>query len=125
MLRTAFATTQTSCGITFSIEQLLHLTHHAKVIVIEQTYSDRGLLYHSSCHLLHIHLKSTVTGNTYDISVPVSHFCTKCCRKTKSHCSKATGSDHPLIFIYIQILAGPHLVLTYISNIGNFIINLI
>ena len=107
---------QARMRITFSIEKLLDLTHHAEILIIKYTYNNRQLLAHSRCQLLHIHLKAPVAGDQHDVLLRPAQLRSDRGREAEAHRSEAPGGDEPAVRSELAELDRPHLVL---SDIGH------
>jgi len=67
---------------------------------------------HCCRDLIHIHSETAISANVDNCFVRSSHLGTDRGSKSVSHCSETTGSQESTGFFVLEVLCGPHLVLT-------------
>ena len=67
--------------------------YHAKYLIVDHDLDQWQLLTDCCRNLIHIHTKTSVTGNIDDLLFRISNLCTNCCTKAIFQGTKAAGGQ--------------------------------
>ncbi|ENN87686.1 hypothetical protein RHSP_45851 [Rhizobium freirei PRF 81] len=98
-------------GQAVAVQQLLPLTNHAHVLVVQDEDLDRRVVLDSRRHFLNAHLDRGIAGNVDDQAFRMGDLHAKCCRQAIAHGPEA-ARGHPAVRLFeTEELCRPHLVL--------------
>src|SRR5699024_1155712 len=94
--------------------QILPLTYHSKIPVIQNTDCNRKFLYHCCGEFLGIHLESAVPADGHHFSSRIANRRANGGREAVSHGSQSSGRQKLSLSVKFQKLSRPHLILSYV-----------
>ena len=113
VVRTAL---QSAPGVMALVEELLPLSHHPVIPVVQDRDFDRQIVHHRRRQLLQVHLKAAIAGDTDDPLVGKRALGAQRGREPESHRAQPTGIDpRPRFHEFIE-LRRPHLVLADVGR---------
>ena len=107
---------QLSISTDTSIETVFPLSHHSKMLVVQNNHLHTDIFRAECSQFLNIHLERTVAVDIDDCLFRECNFCTHCSGQTKAHGTKSAGSQELARELQRIELCRPHLML---SDTGN------
>src|SRR5665647_279573 len=94
------------------IKELLPLSDHAEIHVVQDNNLYRDLVGCDGTELLDIHLDTSITGNIEDRNIRAGKMRPHCSREPISHSTETPGCNPGTRGVETEVLRSPHLVLT-------------
>ena len=98
-------------AVTALVFDLLPLTHHAEVAVVQSQDFDRRVVLQAGGEFLDTHLHRAFTRDAENFAIRLGEFDAHRVRDTHAHGAQATGVDPTAWLVETVILRRPHLVL--------------
>src|SRR5690606_39740208 len=103
-------------GIARAVFNLLPLTHHAQVTVVQAQNLGREAVLLAGGEFLDVHLNRTLARDDGDLRIGVGHLRTHRIGQPYAHGAEATGIQPAARRIELVVLRGPHLVLAHVGG---------